>query len=139
MLAFDAGRRLREFLRRAPKLCAALGRASVGRGDTGDDGGDDGIAGRPLAALLLSSGMLSTRKRRPFGATNMLRSASWAVASTVLRSNPFLFLLSKRAENGTVASSTAGRLGAAEGRRWAAIQIGAAQAHPLANRPCSSV
>jgi len=65
VLEFERGRRLREFRRRAPKLCAALGRASAGRGDGAEDGADDGVAGWLGAALLLpsasSSGRLSIR------------------------------------------------------------------------------
>src|SRR4051795_2211603 len=62
----------------------------------------------------------------------MLRSASWAVASTVAASKPLL----KRSEKGAVASwLTGGRLGAGAralcrslGRLWAGIMDGGAQA-----------
>jgi hypothetical protein len=62
-LAFEAGRRLREFLIREPKAWAALGRGSGGGGEETGDVGAEWAWGWPGTAAwgLLPSGMLSIR------------------------------------------------------------------------------
>lgn len=75
-IAWDPGRRRREFRRRVPNVWAALGRAWVDEGVGGGDEVGEVVAARasvgrglwvPFASATgsMSLGRLSTRKRRP--------------------------------------------------------------------------
>jgi len=118
-LEFEPGRLLREFLKRAPNACAALGLASaIVAGNAG--GCATGFAEWRVATelLLLSGDRLSRRKRRPSEVTKML----WSRAVDSIDPKSKLLLSLKRAEKGTAASSPGHGLGAAAtGRPGAAM------------------